>query len=120
MCSVFFFYENTYILVELGINLTFVLLKLLCFVQNVREKESTLFERLFNVFRTKVLISDTNFYVSNGDRTTVIRGHLSHTKVRTKEVPSIFSYFKTLRIKRSPVQGIEPATSRSAVKRSTD
>ena len=61
MCSFFFFYENTYIFVKLGINLTFVLLKLLGFGQNAREKESTLFERLFNVFRTKVLIGDTIF-----------------------------------------------------------
>ena len=37
---------------------------------------------------------------------------------RTKEVPSFLSYFKTLSI--GPAPGIEPATSRSAVKRSTD
>ena len=37
---------------------------------------------------------------------------------RAKAVPSFLSYFKTLSI--SPVPGIEPATSRSAVKRSTD
>ena len=37
---------------------------------------------------------------------------------RAKEAPSFFSYFKTLSI--GPVPGIEPATSRSAVKRSTD
>ena len=35
-----------------------------------------------------------------------------------KEVPSFLSYFKTLSI--GPAQGIEPTTSRSAVKRSTD
>ena len=37
---------------------------------------------------------------------------------RAKVVPSFLSYLKTLRI--GPVPGIEPATSRSAVKRSTD
>ena len=35
-----------------------------------------------------------------------------------KALPSFLSYFKTLSI--GPVPGIEPATSRSAVKRSTD
>ena len=35
-----------------------------------------------------------------------------------KEVPSFLSYFKTLSI--GPAPGIEPTTSRSAVKRSTD
>ena len=37
---------------------------------------------------------------------------------RAKEVPSFLSYFKTLSI--GPAPGIEPVTSRSAVKRSTD
>ena len=37
---------------------------------------------------------------------------------RAKEVPSFLSYFKTLSI--GPAPGIELATSRSAVKRSTD
>ena len=37
---------------------------------------------------------------------------------RAKEVPSFLSYFKTLSI--GPAQGIEPTTSRSAVKRSTE
>ena len=37
---------------------------------------------------------------------------------RVKRVPSFLSYFKTPSI--SPVPGIEPATSLSAVKRSTD
>ena len=35
-----------------------------------------------------------------------------------KKVPSFLSYFKTLSI--VPASGVEPATSRSAVKRSTD
>ena len=37
---------------------------------------------------------------------------------RAKVVPSFLSYFKTLSIGLAP--GIEPATSRSAVKHSTD
>ena len=37
---------------------------------------------------------------------------------RTKAVSSFLSYFKTLSI--GPAPGIEPATSRSAVKHSTD
>ena len=37
---------------------------------------------------------------------------------RAKAVPSFLSYSKTLNV--GPVAGIEPATSRSAVKRSTD
>ena len=37
---------------------------------------------------------------------------------RAKAVPSFLSYFKTLSI--GPAPGIEPATSRSAVKHSTD
>ena len=37
---------------------------------------------------------------------------------RAKGVPSFLSYFKTLSI--GPAPRIEPATSRSAVKRSTD
>ena len=35
-----------------------------------------------------------------------------------KAVPSFLSYFKTLSV--GPAPGIEPATSRSAVRRSTD
>ena len=37
---------------------------------------------------------------------------------RAKAVPSFLSYFKTLSV--GPVPGIEPATSRSVVKRSND
>ena len=56
-----------------------------------------------NVFSTKVLIGDTIF--------------TSPTCI-AKGAPSFLSYFKTLSI--GPAPGIEPATSRSAVKRSTD
>ena len=52
----------------------------------------------------------------------ILRGHSSHAKVQplagAKGVPSFLSYFKTLSI--GPAPGIEPSTSCSAVKRSTD
>ena len=63
-----------------------------------------------NVFSKKVLIGDTTgppFYV-------FIQGLAF---CRAKQVPSFLSYFKTLSIGQAP--GIEPATSRSAVKRTT-
>ena len=34
-----------------------------------------------NVFRTKVLIVDTNFTSPNGDGAAILRGHPSHAKV---------------------------------------
>ena len=74
-----------------------------------------------NVFSTKVLIGDTFFTSPNGDGTAILRGHPSHAKVSpcsAKEVPSFLSHFKTL--SNGPAPGIEPSTSRSAVKRSTD
>ena len=75
-----------------------------------------------NVFSTKVLIGDTIFYVSNWrqDRhfTWSSEPHEGPAACSAKAVPSFLSYFKSLSI--SPAAGIEPATSRSAVKRSTD
>ena len=75
-----------------------------------------------NVFSKKVLIRDTIFTSPTGDGTAILRGHLSHAKVqplcRAKGVPSFLRYFKILSV--GPPPGIEPATSRSAVKRSTD
>ena len=77
-----------------------------------------------NVFSTKVLIRGTIFTSPAGDRTAILRGQWT-TEPRegpaagsAKGVPSFLSYFKTLSI--GPAPGIEPATSRSAVKRSTD
>ena len=74
-----------------------------------------------NVFSTKVLIGDTilrllmetgpPFYV-------VIRATRRLAVCSAKEEPSFLSHFKTL--SNGPAQGIEPATSRSALKRSTD
>ena len=76
-----------------------------------------------NVFSTKVLWRGTIFTSPAGDRTAILRGQRT-TELRegpaacsAKGVPSFLSYFKTLSI--GPAPGIEPATSRSAVKRST-
>ena len=68
-----------------------------------------------NVFSMKVLIVDTIFTSPNGDGTEPREGLAVW---RTKEVPLFLSYFKTLSI--GPAPGIEPANSRSAVKRATD
>ena len=70
-----------------------------------------------NVFSTTVLIVDTIF--TTGPPFTWSSEPREGLAVwRTKEVPSFLSYLKTLSI--GPAPGIEPATSRSAVKRSTD
>ena len=74
-----------------------------------------------NVFSTKVLIGDTIFYVSNWRRdrhfTWSSEPHEGLACRSAKGVPSFLGYFKTLSI--GPAPGIEPATSRSAVTRST-
>ena len=74
------------------------------------------------VFITKVLIEDTIFYVSNWrqDRhfTWSSKPHEALAACSATGVPPFRSYFKNLII--GPTPGIEPATSRSAVKRSTD
>ena len=64
------------------------------------------------VFSTKVLTSDTIFTSPNGDRTAILRGHPSRTKVSAcsaKGIPSFLSYFKTL--SNSPASGNELPTS---------
>ena len=62
------------------------------------------------------------FTSRTGDGTAILRGHPSHAKVSPlavqREVPSFLRYFKTLSTGQAPE--IEPATFRSAVKRSTD
>ena len=58
---------------------------------------------------SKVLIEDTIFTSPTGEGLAICRA---------KEVPSFLSYLKTRNI--GPTKGIEPATSRSALKRSTD
>ena len=77
-----------------------------------------------NVFSTKVLRRGTIFTSPAGDRTAILLGQRTTepregpTACSAKGVPSFLSYFKTLSI--GPAPGIEPATSCSAVKRSTD
>ena len=77
-----------------------------------------------NVFNTKVFIRDTIFTSPTGDGrqdrhfTWSSEPREGPAACSTKVVPSFLSYFKTLSI--GPAPGIEPATSRSAVKRSTD
>ena len=75
-----------------------------------------------NVFSTKVLTGDTILTSPTGEGTAILRDHPSHARgpacCSAKGVPSFLSNFKTLSI--GPTPGIEPATSRSAVKRSTD
>ena len=75
-----------------------------------------------NVFSMKVLIGDTIiFYVSYWRRdrhfTWSSEPREGLAACSAKEVPSFLSHFKTL--SNGPAPGIEPATSRSAVKRST-
>ena len=73
-----------------------------------------------NVFSMKVLIGDTIFMSPRRDR------HFTWSSepceglaiCRAKAVPSFLSHFKTLSV--GPVPGIEPTTSHSVVKHSTD
>ena len=75
-----------------------------------------------HVFSTEVLFGDTILTSPTGDGTAILRDHPSDARgpgcCSGKGVPSFLSDFKTLSI--GPTPGIEPATSRSAVKRSTD
>ena len=72
-----------------------------------------------NVFSTKVLIGDTIF-LWRRDRhfTWSSEPREGLAACSAKEVPSFLSHFKTL--SNGPAPEIEPATSRSAVKRCTD
>ena len=67
-----------------------------------------------NVFSNKLLIEDNIF------KTAILRSEPSEglAVFRLKAVPLFLSYFKTLSIGLLP--GMEPATSRSVVKYSTD
>ena len=74
-----------------------------------------------NVFSTKVLIGDTinvSYWRRDGHFTWLSEPHEALAVCRTKEAPLFLRYFKTLSI--SPIPGIDPTTSRSAVKRSTN
>ena len=85
------------------------------------KKKNALFLSV-NVFSTKVLIGDTIFTSPTGDGTAISTWSSEPREgaaVSTaKAVTSFLSYFKTLSI--GPAPGIEPATSRSPLKRSTD
>ena len=74
-----------------------------------------------SVFSTKVLIGDTIFYVSSWRQdchfTWSSEPREGLTVCMAMTAPSFLSHFKTLSI--GPIPGIEPVTSRSAVKRST-
>ena len=75
-----------------------------------------------NILSREVLIGDNFFTSPSGDGTAILRGHPSLAKVSPLAVQrkylSFLSYFKTL--SNGPAPEIELATSRSAVKRSTD
>ena len=72
-----------------------------------------------NIFSTKVLIEDTIFTSPTGDGIAVLLCHPSHAKVQQGKGRTFISQLSnTLGI--VPVPEIEPATSRFAVKRSTD
>ena len=86
-----------------------------------RKKENALFLSV-NVFSTKVLIGDTIFTSLTGEGTAISTWSSEPREgpavYSAKVIPSFLSYFKTLSI--GPAPGIEPTTSRSAVKHSTD
>ena len=70
---------------------------------------------------TKVLIGDTIFTSPTGDWTVILRGNPSHAKVSPLAVQKEYLHFSVILRPWAlvPVPGIEPATSRSAVTRST-
>ena len=73
------------------------------------------------MFSRKVLIGDTIFTSHTWDGTTIMWSSKPHACLaicKVKAVPSFLSYFKTLSILPSP--GIEPLTSHSAIKHSTN
>ena len=86
-----------------------------------KEEEEKALYLSVNLISTKVLIGDTIFYVSYWRRDR----HFTWSSepgegllvCRARNVPSFLSYFKTLSF--GPGSWIEPATFRSAVKRST-
>ena len=72
-----------------------------------------------NVFIKKVLIVGTIFTSPTGYRTAILRGHPSHAKtVQPLGVQRDYLHFSV--VSNGPAPRIEPATSRSAVMRSTD
>ena len=94
-----------------------------------RQKERNTLYLSVNVFSTKVLIGDTIFYVfywrrdlhftwSSEPRKGLAICRAKVVPLLPLPLPSFLSYFKTLSI--GPVPVIEPATSCSAVKCSSD
>ena len=74
-----------------------------------------------NVFSTKILIEGaifTSHWRWNRNFTLSFEPREGPAIWRAKDIPSFLSYLKTLSI--GPTLGIEPATSCSEVKRSTD
>ena len=86
-----------------------------------RQKKNALYLSV-NVFSTKVLIGTLYFTCPNGDGTAILCGHPSHAKVQPPAGQRKYLHFSVIFKTPSigPAPGIEPPTSRSAVKRSTD
>ena len=92
---------------------------LLCIVYGALYKKVSALYLSANVFRMKVPIGPGHyFYVSYWRRTWSSEPREDLAICSVKGVPSFLSYFKTLSI--GPAPKIEPATSRSAAKSSTD
>lgn len=70
----------------------------------------------------KVLFADSIFTSPTGDATATLYGNPSHAKIKRfagqRQYVHFLSHFKTTSV--GPVPGIEPSTSCSAVKCSTD
>ena len=92
-------------------------------IKNNDKKRKALYLSV-NVFSTKVLTGNRQyFYVSYWRRDLHVTWSSERHEglaicSRAKVIPSLISHFKTLSI--GPTPGIKPATSRSAVKCSTD
>ena len=94
----------------------------MAFKYEKQKKNNEIYLRI-NVFSMKVLIGVTSFTFPTGDGTDRHFTWSSEPRkgpaiCRSKAVLSFLSHSKTLSV--GPAPGIEPATSRSAVKRSTD
>ena len=86
-------------------------------VPNLKKKKITALDLSVKVFSTKVVTGDNIFTSPTGDGTAILRG-LAEIAVQREYLHFSVILIKTLSI--GSATGIEPATSRSAVKRSTD
>ena len=85
----------------------------------MREKKNTLLECQC-IQKSKVLIGDIIFISPIGDGTVMLRGHPNHAKVQPLVVQRDYpSQLFIEDLESGTVPGIEPATSRREVKRST-